>query len=151
MIDIAEILEKFAQDNDMNFVQETPKGINISADSMIADKVLIWLNVMESGSIDTDTNGNEAVMERQVEIVLFKECNLEDEGATYYKLLGDLRAVALDLYKCVQSYDYGDGTTFTSWLWDNGVDNLDHNCVMLDIRFTIAEPIELCELTTNFH
>ena len=144
MIDILQICKDFCEDNDLAFVLESPKGINISADQLMQDKVLFWLNVIESGSIDMDTYGDNVKHERNIEIVMFRDCNLEDEGEEYYRLLDTLRTLSVKFYVFMLNQG-NDSDTFSSFMTENGVDQLDHNCVMQLIRFSVTEISPTCD------
>lgn len=144
MIDILKICKDFCEDNDLVFLTETPKGVNISADQLMQEKVLFWLNVIESGSIGMDTYGDQVRHERNIEIVLFRDCNLEDEGEEYYRLLDTLRTLSVKFYIYLLN-NGNDSDTFSQFMTENGVDQLDHNCVMQLIRFSVTEISPTCE------
>lgn len=141
---IRDFLNKFAQDENLDFIVETAHGLNVARDEVVSDrntfgdKNCLFYNVIESGSINTISSRKIDVV-TNYEVGLLKRCIKETDGDEYYNDIKELKQILIRLFKSVNSKFNVQSATF-----DTAVDSLDNNNVIIKLNFAIVEDINIC-------
>lgn len=141
MVNFYDILKEYVDvfAPDYRLITETPSGINIDADDNGLQK-LIWLNVIENGTLESRMQGLNTMITRNIQIVLFSNCIKEDDGLNYQILKEDIMNDGILLF------DYlSDKFDISSVNYDTGVDELDQNMVGFEMSFVFEEKLQKCD------
>lgn len=145
MIDIRNICLEWAMENGLDLITDSTAGLNAVADRNISDrgdaqdKDVLFLNIAETGTLQTADTGRFVTVSRTYEIGLFKKCLKETNGDSYYEdsqyLLS--RAISLFIYMSKR-------LDLTMGSYSNAIDQLDSNNVCVRLQVSIDEKITIC-------
>ena len=145
MIDIRNICMEWAAENDLDLITDSTAGLNAVADRNISDredaqdKDVLFLNIAETGTMQTTDTGRFVTVSHTYEIGLFKKCLKEIDGDSYYEDSQILleRVVSLFIYLSKQ-------LELTMGSYSNAIDQLDSNNVCIRLQVSIDEKITIC-------
>lgn len=141
---IKDFLEKFSQDENLDFIVETAHGLNVARDEVVSDRNTpgdnncLFYNVIESGSINTFSSRKIDII-TNYEVGLLKRCIKETDGIEYYNDIKELKKIIIRLYKRINEEFNVKSATF-----DTSVDSLDNNNVIIKLNFAIIDTINIC-------
>ena len=140
MINIKLLLQEFVEKSeDYTLIFDTPSGINISVDSVKTKKTL-WFNIIENSNISDSTSGLSCVLNRNLEIWLFKDAAKESEGDEYNVILDELRNDVIGLFGFLsKKINVSSGNIQTA------VDEDDRNLAAIVLNITTEEVINYCD------
>lgn len=145
MIDIRNICMEWATENGLDLITDSTAGLNAVADRNISDredahdKDVLFLNIAETGTLQTADTGRFVTVSHTYEIGLFKKCLKETDGDSYYEDSQILleRVVSLFIYLSKQ-------LELTMGSYSNAIDQLDTNTVCIRLQVSIDEKITIC-------
>ena len=145
MIDIRNICMEWAAENDLDLITDSTAGLNAVADRNISDredaqdKDVLFLNIAETGTLQTTDTGRFITVSHTYEIGLFKKCLKEIDGDAYYDdsqyLLGQVVSLFIYMSKRLD---------LTMGSYSNAIDQLDSNNVCIRLQVSIDEKITIC-------
>ncbi len=145
MIDIRNICMEWATENGLDLITDSTAGLNAIADRNISDredaqdKDVLFLNIAETGTLQTSDTGRFVTVSHTYEIGLFKKCLKETDGDSYYEdsqyLLDQIVSLFIFMNKRLN---------LTMGSYSNAIDQLDANTVCIRLQASIDEKITIC-------
>lgn len=136
---------EWATENGLDLITDSTSGLNTVADRNIFDKEdahdkdVLFLNIAETGTLQTSDTGRFVTVSHTYEIGLFKKCLKETDGDSYYEdsqyLLDQIVSLFIFMNKQL---------VLTMGSYSNAIDQLDANTVCVRLQVSIDEKITIC-------